>query len=169
MRENHTKVIKREQLEEPQNKSESLLDNVTVFSNGSMQHQGQDGGGDAKCRPWWFRLPVIFLLLITLHIVLVTSAHYHWPSSGMVRMVMTMIKITAYFKGNICLSIFKFLVQEIKRQVSLHILILKRRKAETTTKKALNTRQECELHPVIAGEPLKGLNPRSDEVKCCLP
>lgn len=43
----------------------------------------------------------------------------------MVRMVMMVIMVAAYSKGNIWLSLFKFLFQEIKRQVSLHIFILR--------------------------------------------
>lgn len=41
---------------------------------------------------------------------------------------MAMRTTAADFKGHICLSLFKFLVQEMKRQVSLYIFILKRRK-----------------------------------------
>lgn len=101
---------------------------------------------------WWgnkmkamvFQLPVIFLLMITLPLVIC----YHYSLKSPEMTMMMMIKIAMYFKGNICLSLFKFLFQKIKRQVSLYIFYFKekktkkkrnkKRQAETTTKTALN-------------------------------
>ena len=129
--------------------------------NGSTWSTGQNGSGKTKWKPWWFQLPVIFLLMITLPLVI--CYHYSLISPGMTMMIM--MKIAMYFKGNICLSLFKFLSQKIKRQVSLYIFYFKEKKTGRDYNKN-RTEPECELHCIIAGEAL-GLGLRSDKGKCC--
>lgn len=129
--------------------------------NGATWSTGQNGGGETKWKPWWVQLPVIFLLMITRPLVI--CYHYSLKSPGMT--VRMMIKVAMYFKGNICPSLFKFLLQKIERQVSLYIFYFKEKKTGRDYNKN-STEQECELHCVIAGEPL-GLGLRSDKGKCC--
>ena len=73
-------------------------------------------------------------------------------------------------KGNICLSLFKFLFQKIKRQVSLHIFILKKRKTgRDYNKNSIEHQARVWTSLYNCQEAPGGLEPRSDKVKRCLP
>lgn len=100
---NLIKVNEREQPDEPPDKSESLLDNETTFSNRAtskakmvarMQNEGHGNFGCCLSLCWWLLFP--WSLITTIH----------WTSSGMIRMMIIIMKIAAYFKGNILLLMF---------------------------------------------------------------
>lgn len=109
--------------------------------------QGQNGGREAKWRPWQFQLPFILLLVITLPKgSLITTIH--WTSSGMLRMMM---KMAAYFKEMFSYCFLNFFLRKWGK-CHFTFFILKRRQAEATTKSLeYQARVYCS---VISGESL---------------